>query len=144
MTTKEQIKGTWKLISMEVRNAEGELSQLFGDKPEGMLIYTDGHISVQVMHSDRPHFASGDFSVGTPEEFKAAFMGMSTYFGSYELSGDEGDIYHHVQGNSFPNESDRTIFRRVEVSGTQLTLIVPPMLIDGEQKGVELLWERIE
>ena len=144
MATKEQIIGTWNLASIKVSNSAGELSDVFGDKPAGMLIYTDtGHISVQVMHSGRPLFASADSQKGTDEEIKAAFEGMSTYFGTYDL-GDNGTITHCLQSGSFPNDSGSTLIRHLEISGEQLIFKVPPMLVGGDKQSAVLIWERVK
>ena len=70
---RQDILGPWKLISMEATNPEGDVFHPFGETPSGMIMNdSSGYMSYTAMRSDRPRFASGDLSGGTPEEIKAA------------------------------------------------------------------------
>jgi hypothetical protein len=65
-----------------------------------MILYDAvGHMSGHIYRRNRPAFASGDLANGTPEETKAAFVGMVSYFGTYTVSEDEATVTHHVQGS---------------------------------------------
>ena len=74
------IIGAWRLVSFETRKENGEVDYPFGNNAQGSLIYTkSGRMSVHLMRSDRPRFASGDQMKGTTEEIKANYEGLITY-----------------------------------------------------------------
>jgi predicted ATPase len=78
---KEDLIGTWHLVSSEFRHADGEVTYPIGKNAVGLLIYTaKGYMAVQLMRTDRPTFASNDAFQGTPEEIKAAYEGFTAYF----------------------------------------------------------------
>ncbi len=140
------IIGVWKLISFEIRKADGEVTYPFGENAQGTIIYTEsGRFSAQVMRPDRPRFASGDQLKGTTEEVKANYEGFISYYEPYEFDGENGFIIHHVEGSLFPNWQGQGQKRFFELTGNRLELSTPPTLWGGggEIVGV-LLWEQIE
>ena len=61
-TLKEQLVGTWSLISVDMVLADGTNRQLFGPNPKGIAIYTnDGYFSLIQMRADLPRLASRDW-----------------------------------------------------------------------------------
>jgi hypothetical protein len=140
------VVGAWKLISFEIRRADGEVTYPFGQNAQGSIIYTDsGRFSGQVMRPDRPRFVSGDQLKGTAEEIRANYEGFISYYGSYEFDAQNGFVIHHVEGSLFPNWEGGPQKRFFELKGNQLELSTPPTLWGGggEIVGV-LVWERIE
>ncbi len=116
-----------------------------GRNISGMLMYdANGHMSAQIMHLDRPTFASDDQLKGNPEEIKSAFEGFVAYFGTYEVNKEEGTVTHHVEGSSFPNWVGTDQRRFFEFYGNQLTVSTPPTPFGGEQLTALLIWERAE
>jgi len=82
---------------------------------------------------------------GTPEEIKANYEGVISYFGPYEFDAEEGFVLHHVEGSLFPNWEGQAQKRFFELSGNRLTLSTPPTLWGGGGEIVAVLtWERIE
>ena len=142
---KEQLTGTWKLISSEFRRSDGEVTYPLGRDAVGLLMFgANGHVSVQIMRPDRPKFASSDHQKGTPAEVKTAFEGYAAYFGTYEVNEEEGTLAHYVEGSPFPNWVGVTLKRFFEFDGNRLTLSTPPMPMGGEQVVGLLVWERAE
>lgn len=139
------IIGAWKLVSFETQKEYGEVVYPFGNNAQGSLIYTkSGRISVHLMRSDRPRFASGDQMKGTTEEIKANYEGLISYYGSYEFDREKGLVIHHIQGSLFPNWEGQRQERFFELSGNRLKLSTPPTLCGGGKAVAVLLWERIE
>ena len=139
------IIGAWRLVSFETRKENGEVDYPFGNNAQGSLIYTkSGRMSVHLMRSDRPRFASGDQMKGTTEEIKANYEGLITYYGSYEFDGEKGLVIHNVQGSLFPNWEGQRHERFFELSGNRLKLSTPPTLWGGGKAVALMLWERIE
>ena len=140
---KEQLVGTWKLVSFELRHSDGQVTYPMGKDPLGVLMYDEsGRMSAQLMERDRPPFAVADHHKGAPEEIKAAFEGYTAYFGTYELDEEKGTVTHHVEGALLPNLVGRRQVRFYEFTGDQLMLSTPPMPWGGEQRTGFLVWKR--
>ena len=106
--SKEQVVGTWKLVSAEYRDEKGELFYPYGCELVGQLIYGDkGYMSVHFVSTTRPRFKSHDHHGGTPEEIKAAYNGYIGYFGTYDIDEAKSVIVHHVKGSLFSRHDGR-------------------------------------
>ena len=131
--------GTWKLISIETRDENGELFRR-GHRT-GYLIYSeDGYMSVAFMKEGRPTFASGDIRGGTVEEKMAAVEGYVSYSGRFDVKGDK--IVHHIEVSLFPNWVGVSQERLYEFEDDRLTLSTPLMLTGGRQLSTHVIWER--
>jgi len=134
--------GTWRLVSLEMRKPDGQVSYLLGGDAVGYIMYTeDGYMSVAMMSGDRPKFAAGDFRCGTTEEKVAAADTYISYCGRYEIRGDK--IIHHIAVSFFPNWVGVEQERLFEFSGGRLSLSTPPFLAEGVQQTAHLVWERV-
>jgi hypothetical protein len=143
VTVKDAFVGTWKLITSEFRRSDGMSISVFGSDASGMIIYdAHGHMSGQIMRSNRPHFVSGDQQKGTPEEIKAALDGYIAYFGDYVVDEDEKSVTHQTKASLFPNLVGQDQKRFYAFSGNQLTLTTPPTRIGGHTVIGVLVWER--
>lgn len=92
---REQLVGTWKLVSTEDVLTDGTRRPYpdAGPNGKGFLIYTaDGHMCAQLMNPDRPRWKDEDRP--TDSEKIAAFDGFSAYCGRYEVDEDRSVIYH--------------------------------------------------
>ena len=135
----------WKLVSFEIQKEDGEVVYPFGSKAKGSLIYTEsGRMSVHLMRSDRPRFASGDQITGTVEEIKANYEGFISYYGSYEFDMEKGFVIHHIEGSLFPNWEGQGLKRFFELSGNRLKLRTPPTFWAGRNGVASMLFERID
>jgi len=144
-SSKEPFAGAWKLISLEQRRSNGEVSYPMGQDAEGWIMYDgSGHMCVQLTRPNRPKFASNDFLKGTPEEIKSAFESYFAYCGTYEVNEKEGFVIHHIQLSLFPNWIGTDQKRFFEFSGDRLTLSTPPFQANGTQQTLRLVWERLK
>jgi len=143
---KNKFIGTWKLVSAEAQQPNGEvIPYRYGAGSIGYIMYdVTGHMAVQLMQPNRPQFASGDLDKGTPEEIKAAFEGYGAYFGTYEIHEAEGFVIHHVEGSLFPNNVGTEQKRFFEFSGDKLILKPPPRQVGGEQVAPRITWQRVK
>jgi hypothetical protein len=142
---KEQFFGTWKLVSWEIEQANGEpIDSPLGPAPVGWIMYQpEGHMSVVLMRPDRPKFASNNLMEGTPEEIKAAFEGYVSYCGSYEVNEQEHLVIHRLQLSWFPNLVGTEQKRFFEFAGDRLTLKTPPLMVFGKAQVHRLIWQRL-
>jgi lipocalin-like protein len=138
----DEFIGAWKLISLERRNATGEVTYPMGQNPVGRIAYDAlGRMSVQIMRPDRPKFQAASMNGGTPEEKIAAFDGYIAYYGTYSVSEGDHVMIHHVEASSYPNWVGTDQRRLYEFSGDQLIL----RAVNGSGgPGTEsrLVWER--
>src|SRR3954470_20319466 len=124
---KEQLVGTWTLVSWEQKNGDGSKVERYGTTPTGIAFFdAGGRYIITVMRSDRAKYASNALWQGTPEENKETADGTITYFGTYSVSDADSSIAIHVEGSSFPNWNGTDQKRFVAITEDQLTLTVRP------------------
>jgi lipocalin-like protein len=145
-SAKEQLSGTWKLVSWKIVKANGELADPYmGPNLSGWLMYhPSGHMCGALMRPERAKFASNNAVGGTPEEIKAAFEGYLGYCGSYEVNQQERFVIHRVQLSWFPNWLGTEQKRFFELAGDRLTITAPPLTGLGEVTTHRLIWERLK
>jgi ketosteroid isomerase-like protein len=141
----DRFVGTWRFVSIEQRNAQGELLPVISGRT-GFIIYTPtGHMAVQLMEDDRKEFAGAQPS---GEEARAALASYNAYSGTFTVNEAQGTVIHHRQTKLTPGTVDALggtdVIRSYRFSGNQLMLTPPPRMIDGEELTRTLVWERIE
>jgi hypothetical protein len=139
---KDALAGAWKLKSMEVRTADGDVTYPFGQDAKGYLTITsDGYWSVALMSANRPQFSSGDILGGTTEEKVSAAEGYISYAGRYDIRGNR--VVVHAEVSFFPNWVGKDQERFFEVKGNTLELRTSPLLVLGKQQTAHLIWEHV-
>ena len=117
--------GTWRLISWEVRKADGRTYLPFGQDVDGYIGYTaDMHMAVFLRLHGKTSF----------------------YAGVYEIDGDR--VIHHVMvSNTGRDGFDLVRIMRPEGNRVSLLTIEPPprSLVDNPEPGdtSKLTWERV-
>jgi hypothetical protein len=138
-TLKEQLVGTWTLLSWEQKKGDGTKVERYGTSPKGIAFFdAGGRYIITVMRSDRAKYASNALWQGTPDENKETADGTITYFGTYSISDADSSIAIHVDGSSFPNWNSTDQKRFVVIAGEKLTLAVRPPTGDV----VDVNWKR--
>ena len=133
--------GTFRLVSLELRSEEGEVSYPLGQDAVGYIMYNEqGYMAVALMAVNRPKWAAGDMLGGSTEEMVAAVTGYSTYCGRYEIQGEQ--VIHHIELSLYPNWIGVDQARIFSFDGDRLSLSTPPTLIEGKQQTGYLIWER--
>jgi hypothetical protein len=136
---KEQLVGTWTIVSWEQKKNDGTQLRQFGRNPEGIAFFdAGGRYIITVMRSDRAKHASNALWQGTAEENKATADGTQTYFGTYSVNEADRSIAIHIEASSFPNWNGTDQKRSVAITGGQLTLTFRPP--SGES--VDVVWKR--
>jgi hypothetical protein len=101
---KDQLVGTWTLVSWEQTNPDGSKLQRFGANPKGVNIFdASGRVFVMYARPDLPKIASGSPSTPTPEEAKAIVGGAIGYFGTYTVNEADKSLALRLEASSFPN-----------------------------------------
>jgi hypothetical protein len=138
-SVKDRFVGTWRLVSMEQRNAKGEVVAPTTPAPNrtGYIIYDPaGYMAVSIMPVGRKKYSAQQ---PTDEEAKAAMTGYAGYFGTFIVNEKEGFVTHRLQGSVNPGMAvDQKRF--FELSGNRLTLKPPPGASGNQAR---IVWERI-
>lgn len=101
---KEQLTGTWTLVSNDNTLPDGTKRRLFGANPKGILIFDAGGRYAQTqVRTDIPKFKSNNRLEATPEESKAAFVGTLAHFGTWAVNEADKTITLHFDGSLNPN-----------------------------------------
>ena len=136
---KDQLAGTWTLLSWEQKKSDGTKIERYGAAPQGVAFFdAGGRYIITVMRPDRIKYASNALWQGTPEENKETADGTITYFGTYSANEADSSIAIRVEGSSFPNWNGTEQKRFVAIAGDQLTLTVRPPAGDV----VDVIWKR--
>jgi hypothetical protein len=141
---KEQLVGTWKIVSVDNVRDDGSKAELFGSNPQGILIYTsDGYFVLVNMRADLPKFAAKNRDQGTPEENKAVVQGSIAYFGTYTVNEADKVISARIEGSTYPNFVGGADQKRLITSLTadELRFINPAASAGGK---LQLVWKRVK
>ena len=102
---REQLVGTWTVVSWEQTNKDGSRLQRFGINPKGVNFFdANGHFFIMFARPDLPTIASNNASTMTPEEAKAIASGSIAYFGTYTVDETSKIITLRVETSSRPNQ----------------------------------------
>jgi hypothetical protein len=102
---KDQIAGTWRIVSNDNVAPDGTKRQLFGSNPKGVLILAANGQYVQIFtRGDAPKFKANNRLEGTPEEMKAAYQGMVATFGTWSVDEAGKAIVTRIDGSLFPTQ----------------------------------------
>jgi hypothetical protein len=101
---KNQLVGTWTLVSADNMKADGSKVDVYGPNPKGILIFDrNGNYSLTITRSDLPKFTASTSDQGTAQENKAVLAGLITHFGTYSFNEADKTVTSQVVASSFPN-----------------------------------------
>jgi hypothetical protein len=113
---KQQLVGTWTLVSIIATDKAGNKSDRRGPNPKGLFILgADGYYSIMTARADIPNFAVDNINQGTTEEYKTTMMGFFANVGTWTIDEATKVITTHVQAGSFPNLNGHTQSRVISV-----------------------------
>ena len=102
---REQLVGTWTVVSWEQTTKDGSKLQRFGANPKGVNYFdANGHFFIMFARPDLPKIASDNASTATPEEAKAIMAGSIAYFGTYTVDETTKILTLRVESSSRPNQ----------------------------------------
>jgi hypothetical protein len=101
---KDQLIGTWTLVSATQMTKEGVKTDRWGPNPRGRATFdADGRYSFMIFRSDVPKFASNNMNNVTAEESKAAVQGMTANYGTWSIDEATKTLTTNIEGASSPN-----------------------------------------
>lgn len=133
--------GTWTLVAADDLRPDGTRVRAYGDAPEGLLIVdADGRYSLQIFRTDRRAFASSDKRRGTPEEYQAALLGISTHIGRCAIDPGGTTLTFHIERSAYPNWEGTTQVRHFTLHADELAYQVPAL--EGGNAPISV-WRRV-
>ena len=143
-STSFPLAGTWVLKAAQILLPDGSHAvdpRLGADAKGVLMIDTEGQYSLQIFRSDRPKFASGDKKRGTPQEYEAAILGLSTHTGHIIMDTVNKTLQFNIDYASFPNWEHTTQTRQYKLSGNELYYEVPAKA--GAGTVAVSIWQRV-
>lgn len=120
------LQGSWVMDSAYEIYPDGKRTTNYGEHPKGLLtVDRAGRYNMQIFKIGRPAFASGDKARGTPEEYRAAVVGMSTHIGTVSIDRAKHQLRFVVDAASFPNWEGKTQVRDYTFEHGVLSYAVP-------------------
>ena len=120
------LEGTWVMTSAYEILADGTRTTTYGEHPNGLLMVDkDGRYSLQIFRPDRPKFASGDKTRGTPQEYRDAVLGASTHTGHVVIDPVKDKLVFKIDAASYPNWEGAQQVRDYTFKDGILTYSVP-------------------
>ena len=118
---KDQLAGSWMVVSNDNTAPDGTKRQPFGPNPKGLLILSpDGHYTQIITRADQSKFKANNRLQGTPEENTAAVHGTTATFGTWSTDEANKMLIVRIEGGMFPNQAGTESKRTVAVTGDQL------------------------
>jgi hypothetical protein len=138
------LAGTWVLKAAQVILPDGTSAtdSAYGKDAKGVLmIDANGQYSLQIFRPDRPKFVSGDKKKGTPAEYKAALLGISTHTGHIKMDTVNKTLQFNIDYAAYPNWENTSQTRNFKLQEDELYYEVPAKAAAG--KIAVSIWKRI-
>ena len=136
---KEQLVGTWTLVSSDQVRPDGTKLRQFGSDPKGINVFdANGRFFVMIASADNLQIASIGSKTNSDED--GLIVESIAYYGTYTVNEDVTVISLHLDASTFPNQ-DGTDQKRTITSLTADELkYSSPAAISGAQ--VHQVWKR--
>ncbi|MDW0116347.1 lipocalin-like domain-containing protein [Sporosarcina thermotolerans] len=139
VSLREQVIGTWSLVSYQTTDQDGKVIYPLGEDAKGFIMYNpDGYMSAQLMASGRPAYESGDLHTGTIEEMAQAANGYLAYSGRFEVNEEKQELTHHMEVSMNPTWLGQSQPRIAKINGDVV------VIFNGLKPEDKLTWKRVE
>jgi len=110
---KEQLVGTWTLVSSDQVLPDGRKLKQFGANPKGINVFdANGRFFLMVAspgfiviaNAENPKIVSYDPSKTNSEEIDSLIMEPMAYYGTYTVNEAERVAILHLEASTFPNQ----------------------------------------
>jgi hypothetical protein len=143
-TLRDQLIGTWRLVSYETKGEDGSIAYPMGQELAGFIMYLpDGFMSANLMVTGRPPYTGGGANTATPAELAAAAIGYFGYAGRFEVDEARRAVTHYVDVALVPNLIGTSQLRHVAIEGARLILRGDPGAGGGRIAAPIITWERV-
>ena len=138
---KEQLVGTWTLVSSDQVRPDGTKLRQFGSDPKGINVFdANGRFFVMIASADNLQIASIGSKTNSEED--GLIVESIAYYGTYTVNEAEKVINLHLEASTFPNlvgtDQKRII---TSLTADELRYSIPAAM-PGVQ--VDEVWKRSE
>ena len=141
-TIKDQLVGTWTLVSWELTRADGSRFQRFGANPKGVNTFdANGNFSLIIMRPDLPKI-SGDPMKVTAEEGLAIARGAIAYFGTYTVNEGDKTLSLKIDATTLVNQLGMEQKRSISSIGPDEMKY--SYVTNAAGSKIELVWKRAQ
>lgn len=139
---KDQLVGTWTLVSNVSTRPDKSTFQPFGPNPSGSLVLdASGRAVLVIIRPGLPKIASSNREVTTGEESKAIVAGTLAWVGSYTVNEADRSLSFHIDNSSYPNWDGENQKRFItSLSADELKYTNPVSSVGAVTS--DLLWKR--
>jgi hypothetical protein len=101
---KEQLVGTWTLVSSDQVRPNGSKLKQFGANPTGINVFdANGRFFVLIASGDNSKIASNNPNKTNSEEGGGLNPESMAYYGTYTVNAAEKIVMLHLEASTFPN-----------------------------------------
>jgi hypothetical protein len=131
-TLKDQLVGTWALVSIVNTSPTGVKRDLFGVNPKGLLMFDAGgrYVSVSTKHN-RSEFKTRNRDKWTADEYKAAVLGTRAQYGTWSVDESAKVLVQRIEGSITPNNDGSEARRSITLVGDELSLFTTDVAREG-------------
>jgi hypothetical protein len=139
---KEQLVGTWTLISSHQVRLDGSGSKEFGANPKGINVFDpNGRFFLMVANADNSQIASEDPSKATFAE-DGLIVESIAYYGTYTVNEEVKSISLNLDASTFPNQVGTDQKRTITSLTADELKYSSPAAVSGVQ--IHQVWKRVE
>jgi hypothetical protein len=141
---KEQLVGTWTLVSSDQVRPDGSKLKQFGANPKGINVFdANGRFFLMIASADNSKIASKDPSSKTnTEEVGGLIVESIAYYGTYTVNEAERAAILHLEASTFPNQIGTDQKRTITSLTADELKYSSPAAMSGVQ--VHQVWKRAE
>jgi hypothetical protein len=142
IASKETLVGTWTLVSTVRELEDGRRINVMGDNPKGLMTFdAGGRFSHQLMRAEGGRFDCDAIKVASDEN-RAAAIGISSYFGTYELAATGDSIVLNIEASALAQQIGLKQRRSIKVTGDTMEYWTPRIESAGGAFVRKLIWRR--
>ncbi len=148
---KEQLVGTWTLVSSDQVRADGSRLKQFGANPKGINVFdANGRFFLMIASpgflviasADNTKSVSYDPSKTNSEEIGGLAVESIAYYGTYTVNAAEKVVILHLDASTFPNQIGTDQKRTISFLTADELKYSHPAAMSGVQ--VHQVWKRAE
>ena len=127
MSLEDRLPGTYRLVAMETRTTDRQVSWPMGERPTGIFMFDGSNFCVQISPTDH---GEGD-------------SGVVAMFGTYEVDEFAWVFVLTPEVAVDPSLVGRRIVRQVALDGDLAIFTTPPTVVDGAEATTMITWRRV-
>jgi hypothetical protein len=140
---KEQLVGTWTLVSSDQVRPDGSTLKQFGANPKGINVFdANGRFFLMIASADNSKIASNNLSKTNSEEGGGLIVESIAYYGTYTVNEAEKVAILHIDASTFPNQVGTDQKRTITSLTVDDLKYSTPAATSGVQ--VHQAWKRAE